>query len=364
MENNTQKSKKSGILRYVYIAFTIIIIALIGALDPDFVGMLDALETLNPLWILVCLVAVLCYWFTDALLVKHITSYLCDTRYNIWSSFKIGIIGLYYAALTPSSTGGQPFQVIYMKRDGIGAGIGTGIVSVKFIVYQLSLCSIYIAAMLTKVFGLFDIRNDLFFLATVGFIINLALVLFIGISILNRKFVDKCGFGIIRLLTRIRIIKNPDKATASLGKTFDEFHEAIRYMSQNKWKVFVSYLISIINLLFLFSISYLVYRAMGFNEAAFIEIAIMQAFLFLAVSFVPTPGSAGTSEGGFYLFFGHIFPSGKIFLGMLLWRFLTYYLILFAGCAVVMFCEFKTARQKKKANAALQNIAQEDATNL
>ena len=63
----------------------------------------------------------------------------------------------------------------------------------------------------------------------------------------------------------------------------------------------------------------------------------MQAFLFLTVSFVPLPGAAGASEGGFYLFFALIFPGTIMPLAMLLWRFATYYANILFGSFFVMY---------------------------
>ena len=48
-------------------------------------------------------------------------------------------IGQFYSAITPSSSGGQPLEVISMARWGIPGPVATAAVSVQFIGFQLAL---------------------------------------------------------------------------------------------------------------------------------------------------------------------------------------------------------------------------------
>lgn len=348
MESN--KTKKSTIFRYLYIGLTIVVIVLIGVLDPNFEGMIESLESLNPIWFAISFGALLMYWLTDGLLIQHISSYMYG-RYSVKKSIKIGLIGLYYGALTPSATGGQPMQVIYMRRDGIGTGTATGIIGVKLIVYQVSLCAISLFVFIFSGSRYYLEHNEVFWFTVIGFLVNVALIVIISLSLFNRTFIDKCGFGIIKLLAKMKILKTPEKIESSKNtftNTMNEFHESMSYIMKHKFKVFFSFLISVLNLLFLFAIPYCVYRAMGFCEHTILSMLSLQSFLYLAVSFIPTPGTSGASEGGFYLFYGNIFPEENLFAAMLLWRFLTYYAILFVGSGIVLVEEIRISKRKKK----------------
>ena len=54
------------------------------------------------------------------------------------------LIGIYYSYITPSSTGGQPAQVVYLRRDKVSVGNSTAVLFVKFFAYQLAfvLCTV------------------------------------------------------------------------------------------------------------------------------------------------------------------------------------------------------------------------------
>ena len=62
---------------------------------------------------------------------------------------------------------------------------------------------------------------------------------------------------------------------------------------------------------------------------------------------VPLPGAAGASEGGFLLFFSPFFGAATA-VAMLIWRFLTYYLMLIVGSLIVVFDEVISLKRSKR----------------
>lgn len=346
--------KKSRLFSLIYMGLTIVVIILILIFGTDLDEIGDALKNFNIWWLFACIGSLLLYWFADGLLLYDITAYMYK-RMPLRRCVKIGVIGLYYCALTPSSTGGQPMQVIYMKRDNVPVGTATCIVGIKFVIYELSLCTIYVIGMLLRGGDYFVNNHEAFWLAAVGFIINLAAVFFIILTIINKKLVLTIGNWLIRVFAKIRIIKNKEKTLGHFAEAIDEYHTAASYISKYKLRALGSFFISIINLAFLFLIPYLIYLSFGFTKYNIIDIFIMEAFLFLAVSFFPLPGAAGASEGGFMLFFGPYFGAVTA-VAMLIWRFLTYYTILITGSLMVVFDEVFSIRKKSKERRAEKDL--------
>jgi uncharacterized membrane protein YbhN (UPF0104 family) len=103
------------------------------------------------------------------------------------------------------------------------------------------------------------------------------------------------------------------------------------------------------NLAFMFVIPYLIYLSLSSQNTNIIDFFFIESFLFLAVSFFPLPGAAGASEGGFLLFFGPpLYPDTAITaVAMLIWRFLTYYLLLIVGSVWVVLDEVFSLRKAK-----------------
>ncbi len=117
-------------------------------------------------------------------------------------SLKVGIIGLYYGAITPFATGGQPIQVVYMRRNNIPVGTATCIVRIKFVVYELSLCAMFVAAMAVRGSYYYANYNEVFWLATLGFVFNLIAVFAIILTIINKNSCSELGSAYSSVVTR------------------------------------------------------------------------------------------------------------------------------------------------------------------
>ncbi|MBQ6257883.1 MAG: flippase-like domain-containing protein, partial [Clostridia bacterium] len=112
------------------------------------------------------------------------------------------------------------------------------------------------------------------------------------------------------------------------------------------------------------SIAYCVYRALGLSQYTYFDVLTLQFLLYIAASFTPLPGASGAQEGGFYIFFQHVFPADKLVGALLLWRFFTYYFTLIIGLSAVIIDSAWTMRHvseegKKTAEEGDSNVAQE-----
>lgn len=339
--------KRKKLFRALYIVGTVVIIVLIGIFDPNLEDLIGALKKVNLNFILLGFLSLALFWLTDGLLLHHITSYIYG-KTSLLKSVKVGLVGLYYGALTPFATGGQPMQVVYMKRDGIPYGVSMCIVTVKFIVYEISLCLFYVVAMLFRGGYFYSGYRQVFWFTTLGFIINLASVVLVLAIMLNKQFPQRIGYWFVRVLNKIKIIKRPEKAYKSIDKSLHDFHDGVEYIVKYKCKVMVSVIISGINLFFLFAIPYFIYLAFGHTEKSIIDLVTMQSFLSLAVSFFPLPGASGASEGGFYIFFSSYFTNVPVFIPMLIWRFISYYTVLITGAVLVVADELLNMRKSRK----------------
>lgn len=151
----------------------------------------------------------------------------------------------------------------------------------------------------------------------------------------NKGFVKGLAYNFIDLLNKIRLIREPDRTKKKLDSHVEDFHIGLRLIKGNTKAIFNMSLMTAVQLLFFFSITFFIYKGLGLNEEKWFNIVLVQALLYLAVSFIPTPGSTGASETGFMIFFRFFFPSNLIFVAMLLWRIISYYLNIMAGIVFI-----------------------------
>ena len=106
------------------------------------------------------------------------------------------------------------------------------------------------------------------------------------------------------------------------------------------------FLISIVQTLIFYSVNYFIYLSLGLSGTNAITIISLQAILYVAVAFIPTPGSAGGAEACFLLIFGPVFGPGYTAVAMIIWRIITFYFILLFGGIYLSLHSIKTGKEK------------------
>lgn len=252
------------------------------------------------------------------------------------TSIKSNMIGQLFNNITPFSSGGQPMQAYQLTKVGLKASDTFSALMMKFIVYQLSLFTIALVLLAVN-FGFFmnTFQNHMGLVA-LGCTMNLIATVFIFVAGIKKSILIKISIPIIKGLSKIkfgkvRIIKDADEKIKDFSKSIENFSEQFRRMKSAKKEVIRMYIAAIFQNLFYFSITYMVYRAVGNSAARYIDIITVQTYLLLIMSFIPTPGSGLGAEGGFALLFNTIFSKETINMSILFWRMYTYYIPILVG---------------------------------
>ncbi len=294
----------------------------------------------NKLPLFIAIVFMLFYWLINTLILKEIAATV-NVGYSFLSGVKYTLIGQYFSAITPLASGGQPAQVYYMAKDNIPVGKSTSILIIKFIIYQV-VVAIYSLLMFFYKAGFIyeNIKLSLPFVL-IGLIANfIGLIILIVISFnssLIRKIINFC----LDIICKFNLIDDREIITNKIENFLEDYSNCITDIRESKTMTGKVLFLTTLQLTFYFGISYYIIQAMGMGQASFVELLAVQSLLYVAVSFIPTPGAAGASEGGFYLFFNIYFASSTIMYGVLLWRFISYYLGLILGGMLVLYLKFK-----------------------
>lgn len=339
-------SKKKLLLSYLYIIFTVLVIGYLLSRSIEAGSLKELFSDMNYIWLSGALLCILTHWFMDALIVYQLIPFIAQEKRSFLTSLKYGIVGLYYGALTPFASGGQPLQIVYMKRDGIPVGKSTAIVSIKLFMYLLAMCFSFVMYMIIRGASFYRNYNAIFWIAVLGFLVNLFGVVLIFIIITNEARAIKICKWFIKVLRKIRVVKDEDRAYAKIEKFILDFARASSYVQKHPVKTAVSFVLSFIKLSFMFAIPYMIFRAFNLEGYGMFDLSSLNTFMFLTVSFMPTPGTSFAAEGGFRLVY---FPVFGVFTAMAIavWRIITYYLILIVGGLVVVFDQLINIRKSK-----------------
>ena len=269
--------------------------------------------------------------------------------FNRKISLKKGIfyssVEFYFSGITPSSTGGQPVQLYYMTKDKIPVKTSYIVLVLNTIYFKIVLLVLSIIVMIFK--GDYIFSNDfiyiLFFI--LGFIADLVMVV-LGFMLLgHKKLIKKVLTFFYKVGMRFKLIKNKIE-NKHIEDIMEKYNEEIKTLTKNKKTLVISFIVTLLQRLMLFSIAYVVYRALGFNKYSYLDLLTIQVSVQTAIEVLPLPGGACLSENMIHDMFNKIFNSNFADVGMLLTRTFSFYIPLLASGFIVLL--YTTISKKKK----------------
>ena len=324
---NKELKNKLNILLLILVT----IIVLYISLKDNFFEVIEGLTKLNIFWVIIALIFVVGYYYFRTLSLYTFINKFKEISFN--KIFKIVFITQFFDGITPSSSGGQPYQIYAFKKENIHLVDATNIAIQNFIVYQIALVLLGLIAVLSnKYLNLFNDLGIIKNLILLGFIINVIVIIGLFSLAFMRKLNKIIMKFIIKLLAKLKIIKNKDKIINNLNESIEQFHEGAKTLLKNKTDFIKTIFFNFMALLLFYSIPVLIIFGLGdYHSMNVLESIIASAHVMLIGSFIPIPGASGGLEYAFTRFYGVFITGTTLTLVMLLWRTLTYYLGVIIG---------------------------------
>ena len=288
-------------------------------------GLIDLLKKPDGCNMLIILAALLIYDL-NILVDAVVTLIYVRSKYENFSfieALKVAFVGVFFSAITPSSTGGQPMQLYLMSKKNISVGFGSACMTQKFIVYQIVMTAVSVIAVITR----FNYFSDAFtnIWSTLFGIFN-ELELFH--NLINKIDELVCNLTAERnKQEQSRHCKlngkseNNEKKVERLHKEVDMFHDTNKQLFSSVKRLVVIYALVFIQVILILSIPYLIYvsfgmapiaRAAGQPTLSFYDSICIQSFVLFTANLIPLPGASGGAELAFTMYFGSFFKIGAI----------------------------------------------------
>lgn len=128
----------------------------------------------------------------------------------------------------------------------------------------------------------------------------------------------------------------------------DDYHAAGEFYWKHKPVVIRAFLITVLQRLLLFFVTYLTYLAFGLSAENVVTIVCLQGMISLAVDMLPLPGGMGISEKLFLSIFAPIFGSTLLLPAMIVSRGISYYSQLTISAVMTVAAHFIIGRSSTK----------------
>ncbi len=219
---------------------------------------------------------------------------------GIHRSFKRGFLystaDIYFSAITPSATGGQPASAYFMVKDGIPAGTATVVLLVNLILYTLSIIVIGLAAVLAENSAFAGFRVLSRVLIITGFLVLSGLCVFFVLLVRRGHSVFDVLRKITAFLHRKKVIRREENAFRKLEEAQKEYDNCARMMQGKRKALIHAFFCNLAQRAAQVAVPMCLYLSFGGAAELAGRIFAMQGLVTIGYNFVPIPGAMGVAD--------------------------------------------------------------------
>lgn len=315
--------KKKNLLNGIFLLVVFILTIYSVFAGEDLSDIADTISEASPGFLLLGVACVIFFIWSESAILHYLFGTL-SIKTKRRTCFLYSSVGFFFSCITPSAGGGQPAQVYYMRKNMIPVPVATVVLMVVTITYKSVLVVI---GCLLAIFGQGFLNRYLYEVMPVYYLglgLNVVFCAAMLILAFHTSLAKDMVMRLLGLMERFRFLKKKTSRTERLLLTMEHYNDTAAFLRQHKHVLFKVLLLTILQRLALFSVTYFVYRAFGLKGTTMITLVLLQSTISVSADMLPLPGGMGISETLYMVMFVPVF--GPLLLpSMLLSRGISYY---------------------------------------
>lgn len=305
-------------------------------------------------WLLLGVFLVFFYLLCDARNIQIMLRHQ-GTKTSIFHALSYTLIGFYFSAITPSSTGGQPMQIYYMARENIGVGQSTLTLMFSQIMYHFSRLVLGIILLTFRFDTMARGVGKLKWIFVYGFTVSIIIMIALSCLLFTQKTVRRAGNGILNLGVKFKLIKDRQAGEIKLEKMLQDYQQGSKIITHSPLLFLRIFLVALVQIIAMLSIPFAVSRAFGIHTVPFVDMLALQVILTISIDTLPLPGAVGAAESAFMLIYRAFFGARLLIPAMLLSRGISFYSCTLISGIVVMIVHFRSMKNRRKPAMQIQS---------
>ena len=258
-------------------------------------GAIPTIRNANKGWLFMSFVCTFGFiWFEGFALVRmarhfgYKTSAIDGTVY--------GGADVYFSAITPSASGGQPASAYFMIRDGIPGYAATVALLINLVMYTLSLLTIGLLCMIFKYPLLKNFSGISRIFICLGIVVLIFLALVFYMLLRKGSILYSICDSLIRLFEKIHIIRHGDRLRIKLKNTMKEYQECSNSITGQTGLLIEIFFWNIMQRVSQLLVSFMIFMAVGEGVNKAVDVSVIQCFVAMGSNCVPIPGAMGVAD--------------------------------------------------------------------
>lgn len=291
-------------------------------------------------YILIALFTMFLFFLCQSITTKRLL-YAFGYRATLFQCFRYSLIDYYFSSITPGSSGGQPSEIYYMKKDGIEVSESSLIMLLYNSLYHIAVIVVIFLFTLGNIRYILGNNGIMLTLFKVGILIQFLLAIIFFLLI----FASTVVYNIVdRMIVILKFCqyKKVDQLEKTIKKSLASYQTSADWIIKNP-KIFGEIMpIVLLQITLFYSIAYWIGKAFGVENISLIKMIAYQGVFIMTFESLPLPGGVGVAETGFLRIFSGIYTKETLAAALLLTRGITYYCYLLLGA----FMSFLSKGQK------------------
>ncbi|MBR0091922.1 MAG: flippase-like domain-containing protein [Lachnospiraceae bacterium] len=322
---------------------------------------MDLLGRAHPFWMAMAVICMLGYIVFEAFALQLLLKGAGYKR-SIPKNLIYSAGDVYFSAITPSATGGQPATAVLMVMDHVPGAVVTVILIANLVLYTsaIVLIGIFCLIVRARVFMHFSIFSRVLVIGSLAVLIALTFLLY---GLLRKgQILQKIGHALITLGKKFRILRTPEKQRAKLDKMVGDYQKCAHLLAGQKKMLIGAFFFNLLQRASQITVSLMVFFALRGHEARSLSLWAVQAFAQVGSNVVPIPGGMGLADYLMLDGFAGMFPREYAFQLGIISRAISFYTcaVLSAVIALIGYLLIKK-HSGKTVEEATEEIRQQEA---
>ncbi|MDD2221082.1 MAG: lysylphosphatidylglycerol synthase transmembrane domain-containing protein [Clostridia bacterium] len=331
MKHLMPNKKKYGLSLLAFIGLSVITYLFVMT-ECDFMQLAELVISARWQYLLAAFLTMLLFFALEG---ESVRSLLVEQgcQMSFFTAWRYALVNFYFSSITPASCGGQPSQIYYMRKQGIGVGASSLAVLLFNLCYHLAALSVGSMVLLLGGQKIIAALGGFSYLLYWGLAVQGLLLLMFCVVV----FCHGLTARLVRLLLRLPSIRDKQGFILKVNMQIEAYRQGAEQIRRQPLVLLKVFLLSVGHVVALYSIPFWIYKALALNGCDYLTLVAMQAALMLAVESLPIPGGVGITEKVFLLLYGGIFGSALVVPAVLLCRGIATYTFVIIGAAAAFF---------------------------
>lgn len=211
-------------------------------------------------------------------------------------AFVYSAADIYFSAITPSASGGQPASAFFMIKDGMPATTVMAALLVNLIMYTLAVISIGVFAILAfpKIFLNFSVVCKIFIVS--GIIVLSVLAIIFYLLLRKQEILKKLAVWLEAFLRKIHCVYAADRVQNKMEAALKDYANCVELIFHKKRVLWKAFLLNLLQRMSQIMVTLFTFFAIHGDLSKIWELFATQIYVVLGSNCVPIPGAIGVAD--------------------------------------------------------------------